>query len=363
MFKRLNQWFFVLLGLTQTCAAENIQRSLSTVRPDVPYNQALMPLIWWALGLSILVLVITGGALFYVVQKYRIRPNVTKEPEQFHGNNALEAVLVGVPLAMVALLSILTAHTLARVNQIPKTGTLKVDVTGYQFWWDFNYPELKIRTSNELIIPVGKTIEFSVTSKDVIHSFWVTSLGGKRDAIPGQKAGFTLTAQKPGIYYGQCLELCGSSHANMLFRVIALEPKDFETWKTQASSFAAAQLDASSPLQKGQQLFNANCSACHAIKGTQAAGISGPDLSYFGDRLTLGAGIFANTPEKVRQWIANASKLKPGSLMPAFDGSKDPKTGQLAVRLSDTDIASIAEYLESHTLGSNFRSKFGNQEF
>ena len=100
-----------------------------------------------------------------------------------------------------------------------------------------------------------------------------------------------------------------------------------------------------------------------AIKGTQAAGIAGPDLSYFGDRLTLGAGMFPNTTEKLKAWIANSEKMKPGSLMPAFDGSKNVKTGQNAAQLSTADIEAIAAYLESHTLESNFRSKFGNQEF
>ena len=356
---------------------ETQSRNIVVMNPESPYVQAISPLVWWAIGMSVVVLVGTGGALWYVVHKFRARPTDVGEPPQFHGNNALELVLFAVPIAMVAVLTILTANTLSKVNAIPKAGTVKITATGWQFWWDFDYSALGFRNANEMIIPVGQPIEITTVGGDVIHSLWLTSLGAKRDAIPGQKGHFTLTAPRPGVYYGQCTELCGPSHANMLFRVIAVEPADFDTFVKAAKNFKPSEelptatassktsidtaqvsstpdsSNSSGPREvfaqaktlSGRQLFEANCSACHAVQGTNARGIIGPNLSYVGSRSTLGAGIFKNEPKQLREWIAHAPALKPGNKMPAFDGSP----GSIK-KLSSEEIDAIAKYLEGNVL-------------
>jgi len=348
---------------------ESQPRSILALNPEAPYVQAISPLMWWAIGMSVVVLVGTGGALWYVVHKFRARPTDVGEPPQFHGNNALELVLFAVPIAMVAVLTILTANTLNKVNAIPKAGTVKITATGWQFWWDFNYSALGFRNANEMIIPVGQPIEFTAVGGDVIHALWLTSLGGQRDAVPGQEARFTLTAPRPGVYFGQCAELCGASHANMLFRVIAVEPADFDTFVKAAKNFKPSEelptatassnsstetalnssgtreVFAQAPTLNGRQLFEANCSACHAVQGTNARGIIGPNLSYLGSRSTIGAGIFKNEPKQLREWIAHAPRLKPGNKMPAFDGSP----GSIK-KLSSEEIDAIAKYLEGNKL-------------
>jgi cytochrome c oxidase subunit II len=359
---------------------ESQPRSMIVMNPEAPYVQAISPLVWWAIWMSVVVLVGTGGALWYVVHKFRARPTDVGEPPQFHGNNALELILFAVPVAMVAVLTILTANTLNAVNTIPKTGTVKIAAKGWQFWWDFNYTDLGFRNANEMIIPVGQPIEITTESGDVIHSLWLTSLGAKRDAIPGQKGQFTLTAPKPGVYYGQCTELCGASHANMLFRVIAVEPADFETFVSAAKNFkpseelpavaSSSELDSSTSdssaqsssagrevfaqanTLNGRQLFEANCSACHAVKGSNARGVIGPDLSFLGSRSTIGAGIFKNEPKQLREWIAHSYKLKPGSLMPAYDGGTNPnmKSGGKGASLSQDELEAISKYLEGNKL-------------
>jgi len=380
----------VLTGLGTAVAQTALQttretqsRNIVVMNPESPYVQAISPLVWWAIGMSVVVLVGTGGALWYVVHKFRARPTDVGEPPQFHGNNALELILFAVPVAMVAVLTILTANTLNRVNEIPKTGTVKITATGWQFWWDFNYSALGFRNANEMIIPVGQPIEITTVGGDVIHSLWLTSLGAKRDAIPGQKGHFTLTAPRPGVYYGQCTELCGASHANMLFRVIAVEPADFDTFVKAAKNFKPSEelptatassnssktnletttassnssgtreVFAQAPTLSGRQLFEANCSACHAVQGTNARGMVGPNLSYFGSRSTLGAGIFKNEPKQLHDWIARAYQLKPGMQMPAYDGSTNPymKTGTgKGATLSSEEIDAIAKYLEGNKL-------------
>ncbi len=368
LYQNLFRWcLFLGLGFGSSAMGQEVTRTINILSDTSPYNREVMPLLWWSIGLSVLVLGGTGAALIYVVQKFRLRPTTVGEPAQFHGNNLLEMVLLGIPLVMVAVLSILTAQTLTRVNSIPKTGTLKVDVTGAQFWWDFNYPDLKIHTSNELVIQVGVPIELTVTSADVIHDFWITSLGAKRDAIPGQKAHFALTAEKPGVYYGQCLALCGASHANMRFHVVALSPEDFSAWKTKAIAYKPEPVATDSQIAAGRALFEGkgNCSGCHAIQGTAARGVVAPALSYFGDHMYLGAGIFKNERPKVKEWILNASKIKPGALMPSYDGTinTNMKNPQVPSLLTDPELESIAVYLESNKLGSDWRKKFGNEEY
>ncbi len=390
MIKRFFVLCTLVLATVSTAAAqaalqttrESQSRNIAVLNPEAPYVQAISPLLWWAVGFAVIVLLGTGGALVYVVARFRARPTDVGEPPQFHGNNALELLLFAIPVAMVAVLTILTANTLNKVNTIPKTGTVKITATGWQFWWDFDYSALGFRNANEVIIPVGQPIEFTAVGGDVIHALWLTSLGGQRDAVPGQKAVFTLTAPRPGVYFGQCNELCGASHANMLFRVIAVTPADFETFVKAAKNFKpseqlptatassnSSKLDSSAeialnssgtrevfaqaPVLNGRQLFEANCSACHAIQGTNARGIIGPNLSYLGSRSTIAAGIFKNEPGQLREWIAHAPRLKPGNKMPAFDGSP----GSIK-KLSSEEIDAIAKYLEGNKLKGLDLSKY-----
>lgn len=338
MLRKFSGFALVLALLCGVALAADPVHTLNVLDMSAPYNQAIRPLLIWTLVFSVLVLLVTGGALFYVVSKFRAEEGDNKKADQFHGNNAVETVLLVVPLAIVAVLSILTADALAKVNKTPKKDTIKVSIDGWQFWWDFKYTDLGVRNSNELIIPVGKPIEMEINGKDVIHSFWIANLGAKRDAIPGQKAHVTLTATKPGIYYGQCAELCGASHANMLFRVIALPPQEFESFVSKAKAFKPTV----AATDNGRKLFEANCAACHAVQGTNAKGVAGPDLSYFGNRITLGAGLWKNEPQKLHDWIKNSGELKPGSKMPAFS------------QLSDNDVSEISKYLYSLKIDQDF---------
>jgi len=173
--------FFILctlalasLGALGTAVAQTTRetqsRHIVVMNPEAPYVQAISPLVWWAIAMSIIVLVGTGGALWYVVHRFRARPTDVGEPAQFRSNLALELVLFAIPIAMVAVLTILTANTLNRVNAIPKTGTVKITATGWQFWWDFDYSALGFHNANEMIIPVGQPIEITTVGGDVIHS-------------------------------------------------------------------------------------------------------------------------------------------------------------------------------------------------
>lgn len=233
----------------------------------------------------------------------------------------------------------LTAQSMFKLDR-PTPGAMVVEVRGWQFWWDFHYKDQEVRTSSELILPVGKPVPFEITSgtreiPDVIHSFRITSMTGAADAIPGMFTRISVTPEKVGIYYGQCVELCGASNANMRFRVKVVPQEDFDRWIEGAKAYQAP-TPTDPKLVRGETLYRQQCAACHTIQGASQGTINNPDLTFHGNRTTVGAGMWPNTPEYLEPWIKNAPGMKPGVKMPAFPN------------LSDDDVKAIAAYLMSH---------------
>ncbi len=309
--------------------------------------------IWWmsvaVIVMAILIFIGVSYALFYTVNKFR-EDKHTAEPDQFHGNNRLETILIVVPVIIVTIITILAARTMAIVNPTPKDA-LHVNVTGAQFWWAFEYPGSPVQggtgtvtNGNELVIPAGRQIAITVTAKDVIHAFWAPNLGGQRDAIPGSKKTFQIDTDQPGVYQGNCTVLCGASHANMRFKVVALPEAQYNAFISAAQAYKAP-APATPSEQAGYNIFMqgkasagaAACASCHRIQGTPAAGAVGPDLSYFGSRNTLGAGRWEGEQAKamLKPWIKNSAAVKPGSLMPAYE------------KLSDQDLTDLQAYLDT----------------
>lgn len=217
-------------------------------------------------------------------------------------------------------------------TDLPSSPGLEVEVTGHRWWWEVRYrnvePVRNITSANEIVIPVGVPVRFDLTSADVIHDFWVPKLGPKMDMIPGTWNEVWLQADAAGTYVGQCAEFCGLEHAKMGLRIRALAPDQFAAWQ------AAEQAPAAPSASHGQQVFGQACSACHTVRGTDAGGIVGPDLTHFAGRTTLAAGILANTPENRRRWLEETQKIKPGALMPQ-------------VPLSEQDLTAVVDYLGS----------------
>ena len=212
-------------------------------------------------------------------------------------------------------------------------GMRRIEVTGEQFWWRVRYfgedGAVLFETANEVRIPVGERVVFSLKSPDVIHSFWIPVLGGKMDMIPGRENRLTLLAEKPGSYRGVCAEFCGPSHALMAFTVRVMEPQAFEDW------MAARQNTSGAGDGDGLALFLRNgCAACHAISGTEARGTIGPDLTAFGERGSVGAGTLPNMREHLARFIRFPGEVKPEARMPHFS------------MLPDAEIERIAVYLE-----------------
>ncbi len=202
----------------------------------------------------------------------------------------------------------------------PAPGSLRIHVDGKQWWWDVRYEVRSGDTSsivlaNELRVPLDEPVELLLTTSDVIHSFWVPSLAGKVDMIPGRTNRLVIRTSEPGIYRGQCAEYCGGQHALMALYVIAQPREEFEAWLTRQAQPAEAPRD--DLLRSGYDaFFKGRCPECHTVRGTPADGASGPDLTHVGARHALAAGTLRNHIGTMAGWIAGAQDIKPGNPMP-----------------------------------------------
>jgi cytochrome c oxidase subunit II len=214
---------------------------------------------------------------------------------------------------------------------------VSIDVTGYIFWWDVSYrrpnDQPPVATANELRVPVGEPVELLLRSNDVIHSFWVPSLAGKTDMIPGRVNRMVIQADRPGVYGGICAEYCGLQHSLMLFDVVAVPRPEFDAWLARLAQPAPA--PDTPQLREGRELFvDLGCGACHAVRGVSEARL-GPDLTLVGARRTIGAGTLPGGAGNIAGWIASAQHLKPGNAMPSYD------------QLQGSQLLALTAYMES----------------
>ena len=220
------------------------------------------------------------------------------------------------PTLVLLMISVPTIRTIFRSQPaVAPAGALEIKVVAHQWWWEFDYPD-GAKASNEMHIPVNRPIRLELESADIIHSFWVPQLGGKRDVVPGQINELTFVATVPGMYPGQCAEFCGLSHANMRFRTFVDTPDDFAKWDHDQLTGPLATPANDQLAADGAKVFaDSPCTTCHMVQGI-SKGYIGPDLTHFGRRTTLAAGVLQNTPENVAKWIEDPQEIKPGANMP-----------------------------------------------
>jgi cytochrome c oxidase subunit II len=316
------------LGVLGGCAFDGPMSTL-VARSDL--NRSILgvyKIITWATAI-IGVLVFTLLAI--VLVRYRDRPGAGV-PRQIHGHTVLEISWTIAPALILLIIAIPTIQVIFRTQSAaaPKNA-LAVTVRGWQWWWEFRYPSLEVATANELHLPVGRPVVLTLEGPDVIHSFWVPHLGGKRDVVPGRLNRITLTPDAPGEYYGQCAEYCGTSHANMMLRVIVQEPAAFDAWVVAQKAPAP---EPTGDAGAGKEVFARNaCVGCHTIRGV-SSGVLGPDLTHFGSRALFGAGLWPTTVDRVVAWLKDPPALKPGSKMPNL-------------HLTDAEARALAVYLTS----------------
>ncbi len=238
-------------------------------------------------------------------------------------------VVVAVALAgTVLIITAFTALSFAATRRLNLTEAdpVTIELTGYQWWWEVKYPDPQpdrvLVTANEIHVPVGRTIRIKLAAADVIHSFWVPSLAGKQDLIPGRDNTITLNADRPGIYRGQCAEFCGFQHAHMALLVIAQSEAEYEAWRS--AQLAAATSPSDAEQARGRDVFEGKaCAVCHTVRGTSAAGRLGPDLTHVASRKSIAGGALETTRGSLAAWIADPQTVKPGNNMPQVSLSAD----------------------------------------
>jgi cytochrome c oxidase subunit II len=315
------------------CGSGKPQNSLDPAGPYSRKIDALFDPVFW---IAVVVFVLVEGLLVVALVKFRHRPG-NPVPKQIHGNKRLEIGWTIAPSLLLAGVAVFTIPVIFQLAAKPTGNVLRVNVTGHQWWWQVRYPAERVATANEIHIPVGRKVYVSLTSNDVIHSFWIPRLAGKQDLEPKRTTHLLLEADTPGTYLGQCAEYCGLSHANMHLRVVAETAPDFTAWVQQESRPAP---QPSAPVL--DLLTRSGCNGCHTISGVKDStgspfiGTLGPDLTHFGSRARFAGDTYDNTPALLAQWIHDAPSLKPGADMPSFVG-----------KLTKQDVDALVAYLES----------------
>jgi len=310
----------------------------TTMFPKTEAARSIMDLYTFIFWAAALVFIAVQGGIVYTLWRFRSRPG-HELPPQVHGNTNLEVGWTVLPALVLLAVAVPTIQTIFFLEAPPAVGasgapggSLRIEVVGKQWWWEFRYPEQNIITANELVLPVGRTVELTLLSEDVIHSFWVPQLMGKQDVMPSHANGLWFTPEEPGQYFGQCAEYCGIQHAHMRMNVLVYTPQEFQAWVARQQGPAQPTTELA---QQGAEVFAQNaCVGCHAIQGTIAQARIGPDLSHFGSRTTLASGILQNTPENLAEWLRDPQAVKPGNKMPTLN-------------LRPSEVEALVEYLHS----------------
>jgi cytochrome c oxidase subunit 2 len=296
------------------------------------------------LGVDLVIMAIVAAVWAIAIVKFRRKAGDNTLPDQGFGNMKLEVAWTILPTIIVIGIAVPAVGGIFKLaeNPDPNQKVIEVEVTGKQWWWEFDYVKEKINTANELHVEVGTQVALRMTSADVIHAWWVPRIGGKRDATPGRRQIMTFRAREPGIFDGQCAELCGASHALMGTRIIvhpAAGEDSYEDWVQHQQEKGA---EPKTPAEEaGKKVFmEKGCVACHTIQGVAelAPGArsraSGPNLTHVGSRTRIAANTLENTVDNLAKWVKNPQSVKPGALMTNLG-------------LDDKQAKDVATYLKS----------------
>lgn len=394
----------VLAVLVAACAPAHPN---SIFHNHTDFNRDVGHLFDILISLGSFVFLFVETILVITLIKFRKRDG-QPAPTQTHGNTRLEILWTAIPAIILAVIAVPTVRTIFKTEAPAAGDALQVTVTGHQWWWEFQYPQYGITTANELYLPIGRTVNFTLKTADVIHSFWVPELGGKRDLISNHTNYLWFTPDSVGddVFNGFCAEFCGTSHANMRFKVFTVKPAEFAAWAKHEAEPAVALDTTSTPAAKGpapsmqtaqagpatasfvsfpradipkyavpqtplptgltfdqslvgdpvrgEKLISAPtsmCLACHTIKGNpMMQAILGPNLTHVASRSTIAGGLYPNDKEHLEYWIKNARVMKPGVIMNTLGaGQIDPMTGKPTAvgKLTDQQIADIVAYLQT----------------
>jgi cytochrome c oxidase subunit 2 len=318
--RRLAPTLAVAALVLTACAGDDPTNLGRVVGGDVPQNslnpagptaEKVDSLFWLVFWIAAVIFVLVSVALIFGILRFRERKGQERQVRQLHGNTKLEIAWTIIPAVILAVVAVPTMATLfeVRAEPAPEDDALEILVTGHQWWWEFEYPEYGFTTANEMYLPIDRPVYLTLTSADVIHSFWVPRLAGKRDAVPGRETHILFEVDEPGTYIGQCAEFCGLAHADMRQRVFARTAEEFEAW-AQAQAQPAV-LPTEGAALAGWETFQIQCTSCHAIAGTSANAQLAPNLTHFASRTAFAGATLDNTEDHLRQWLRDPSSLKP----------------------------------------------------
>jgi len=287
----------------------------SVLHPAGPEALGLAHLTWFLFGFGALVLAFVLAAAAIAV----------RGPERWRAVVASRCMIIGAgvffpAVSLTGLLGYGLWLTRASIPDTEGREPLQIEVTGEQWWWRVQYaPSTRspVASANEIRVPAGRPIRFTLQSADVIHSFWVPNLAGKLDMIPGRATSLLVRAERTGVFRGQCAEYCGKAHALMALTVVVMTPTDFASWLENESRPA---MEPDKPeSRRGRSLFlEAGCGGCHTVRGTPAAGTIGPDLTHLGSRHSVGIASAAMNERNIARFMTDGQHMKPGNHMPTF---------------------------------------------
>ena len=324
------------------CLLTACSGSQTALNPKGPKATAFYHLNWMLFVVVVVIYIVVIATLFYALRRGSTRPISIDEDSKadIAGRErgmtrwvATAAAATAVILIGFVFVDVSTARSITSVGGLKP---LRIDVVGHQWWWEVKYPDPdphnNVETANEIHVPVGRAVLIKMNSDDVIHSFWVPNLDGKKDLIPGHETITWFRADTAGVYRGQCAEFCGYQHAKMAFYVVAEPRAEFEQWLERQRTEASAPTD--SLARAGERVFlSAPCALCHSISGTGAGSNVGPDLTHLASRRTIAAGTLANNAANLMAWILDPQAIKPGTKMPA-------------VQLDPKSLVSLVSYLQ-----------------
>ena len=366
-----------LLALTG-CAAD---APLDSLEPQGPISRSIDSLSDPIFLVAGVVFVIIFGATAIIWWKFRDDHSTDEFPHQLHGHFRAEMGWTIGPAVLMAVIAVFTLLSHFDLNSEDRTDIVvsvdgertswdpEVLVVGQQWWWEFRYyfdgldgldlsdarhlPPADIVAANQLVIPTGSEIGLRITSRDVIHSYWIPALNGKRDAVPGRVSPWKIEADTPGVYFGQCTEFCGLSHSRMRMQTVAMDPADFQLWVDQQMQPAVEPTDAAA--LRGRAIFEGQCARCHVVNGINDGGgadlvaNAAPNLTHMMSRTTFAGGIFdlyeadgSLNRTQLEAWLRDAPAEKPAYA--------EGRRGMPAMGLSESQIDDVVAYLQ--TLGT-----------
>ena len=325
--------------LVAACGDNGAEHDQNTLDPRGDAAEKINDLFTPFAVIAIVVGALVIGGVIYAAIRFRAREGHPDNPKQVHGHTGLEVAWTIAPALILVFMAVPTVRLIFDLAAKPEGDIVEITVTGKQWWWEYEYSGDGFVTANEMHIPVGRPVYLTLESDDVIHSFWVPNLAGKKDVVPGRTHHLTIEADEAGEFLGQCAEYCGLSHANMRLRVIAEPEAEYQAWvesmklplQGEALTFAS---DPAGPIARY------GCTACHSLDGVPNANARiGPNLTHLASRSTFAGGTFELDKANLREWIRDAPGQKP------MEPDKNVGMPSFKDSMTDEDLDALVSYL------------------